>query len=460
MMPMPSTLSRIFGWEPPADEVYVEVEVPGLPTHRQLPPFQPFDRAPSSPASSTSALSDDQSERRPEGNGKKGDPNWIARPRNEFILFRCDYVRKHTKEGGNKRTRRAPGQEAEKTLSKLAAEAWRALPSEERVYWREQANLERNDHARKYPDYRYRPKKSATARKRQSRSSMSSSVVTRSMPAPAIVDRVTVDTHSRSPSYEPMPVVDRPGLFLDNSTLRKSTSVPALPSTHGRRGEWVPLSLQSINSFDSRSHPSGINSYHQALQPSGLQHSQSYDSLNLATPALSESMSLADSASSSLINWNADSHILAPQPTQYIDALSLPVHSNFGDADSMDMNSKYLAAVSGGHPSGFRAPGHGHLPHPQALDGPHWAPDIYHPTGAINMVRPPSGDDHPPSLGPTCGGGSVMYDQMGRIMQHEDFQGQGPIAVTVVPGEYLANSAELTPDEVFVMDREEYFTQY
>ncbi|KAF6764642.1 hypothetical protein DFP72DRAFT_1029323 [Ephemerocybe angulata] len=385
----------------------------------------------------TSALSDDQSERRPEGNGKKGDPNWIARPRNEFILFRCDYVRKHTKEGGNKRTRRAPGQEAEKTLSKLAAEAWRALPSEERVYWREQANLERNDHARKYPDYRYRPKKSATARKRQSRSSMSSS---------------------------PMPVVDRPGLFLDNSTLRKSTSVPALPSTHGRHGEWVPLSLQSVNSFDSRSHPSGINSYHQALQPSGLQHSQSYDSLNLATPALSESMSLADSASSSLINWNADSHILAPQPTQYIDALSLPVHSNFGDADSMDMNAKYLAAVSGGHPSGFHAPGHDHLPHPQALDGQHWVPGIYHPqpTGAINMVRAPSGgsnDDHPPFLGHTCGG-PIMYDQMGRMVQHDEFQGQGPIAVTVVPGEYLANSAELTPDEVFVMDREEYFTQF
>ncbi|TEB31411.1 hypothetical protein FA13DRAFT_1585038, partial [Coprinellus micaceus] len=92
------------------------------------------------------------------------DPNWVARPRNEFILFRCDYVRKHTKEGGNKRSRRTPGQEAEKTLSKLAAEAWRALSNGDRAYWREQANLERNDHARKYPDYRYRPKKSATAR--------------------------------------------------------------------------------------------------------------------------------------------------------------------------------------------------------------------------------------------------------------------------------------------------------
>jgi hypothetical protein len=30
--------------------------------------------------------------------------------------------------------------------------------------------------------------------------------------------------------------------------------------------------------------------------------------------------------------------------------------------------------------------------------------------------------------------------------------------VGVVPGEYLTSSAEMTPDEVFVMDRDEYFT--
>lgn len=247
---MPATLSRIFGWSPPPNETFVEVDVPDQPLPLQLPSYHTAE--PSSPASSISALSDSQTEHRSD-TARKGDPGWVARPRNEFILFRCDYVRKHTKEGGNKRNRRHPGQEAEKTLSKLAAEAWRALPQEERLYWREQANLERNDHARKYPDYRYRPKKSATARKRTSRSSgsMSAGVITscKSIPAPALLNPITV---SRSPSTEsqaPMRLIERPGtLFLDNS-LRKSTSVPLLPS-HAvaveHRNNWMPLDLQPI----------------------------------------------------------------------------------------------------------------------------------------------------------------------------------------------------------------------
>lgn len=262
MMPMPATLSRIFGWSPPPNETFVEVDVPDQPLPPQLPTFPTAE--PSSPASSTSGLSDSQTEHRSESL-RKGDPGWVARPRNEFILFRCDYVRKHTKDGGNKRNRRHPGQEAEKTLSKLAAEAWRALPQEERLYWREQANLERDDHARKYPDYRYRPKKCATARKRTSRysGSMSAGVITKSIPAPALLNPITV---SRSPSTEvqvPTTLMERPGsLFLDNS-LRKSTSVPLLPS-HAvaleQRNNWIPLALQPIQgSLDSRVNPSQLN---------------------------------------------------------------------------------------------------------------------------------------------------------------------------------------------------------
>ncbi|RXW18175.1 hypothetical protein EST38_g7672 [Candolleomyces aberdarensis] len=429
---MPATLSRIFGWSPPLNETFVEVDVPDQPLPPHLPIYHTAE--PSSPASSTSTLSDSQMEQRSEA-VRKGDPGWVARPRNEFILFRCDYVRKHTKEGGNKRNRRHPGQEAEKTLSKLAAEAWRALPQEERLYWREQANLERNDHARKYPDYRYRPKKSATARKRTSRSSgsMSAGVITncKSIPAPALLNPITV---SRSPSTEspaPMRLVERPGtLFLDNS-LRKSTSVPLLPS-HAvaveHRNNWMPLNFQPIqSSLGSRMNPSGINNYPQPIHPS-LHHSQSYDSLALSTPALSESMSIADSTSSSLINWNGEPPLLAPQPTSYVDPLPLPIHSNFGPGP-MQLQSpggpKFLHAVSGGYPS-------------LRPNDVQWVPGAYQPTAPVGglLMRTASGN----------GAESLMNGYRANVN------------LGVVPGEYLTSSAEMTPDEIFVMDRDEYFT--
>ena len=181
---MSTVVSRIIGWSPPDNEDFVDVPgVQGGLLPLQNPTFHISEPNPvrrlrrtttgifhaASPASSTSEHSSDESpgEKRVDTNGKNTDPAWVARPRNEFILFRCDYVRKHSREG--KRVRRAPGAEAEKTLSKQAAEAWHHLPPEERLYWKERANGERNEHARRYPDYRYRPKKSATGRRRQAR---------------------------------------------------------------------------------------------------------------------------------------------------------------------------------------------------------------------------------------------------------------------------------------------------
>lgn len=183
---MSTEVSRIIGWSPPDNEDYVNIPIADALLPLQNPTFHIsetnpvrrlrrtttgiFHHAPS-PASSVSEHSSDESPagKRADVNGKHNDPAWVARPRNEFILFRCDYVRKHSREG--KRVRRAPGAEAEKTLSKQAAEAWHHLPPEERLYWKEQANGERNEHARRYPDYRYRPKKSATGRRRQTRCS-------------------------------------------------------------------------------------------------------------------------------------------------------------------------------------------------------------------------------------------------------------------------------------------------
>ena len=85
-----------------------------------------------------------------------GDPLWVARPRNAFIIFRCEYAQRHSRMGRRARRTDAP---AEKSLSKRAAEAWHQLSNEEKRYFKTLADQERIEHARLYPYYRFRPVK-------------------------------------------------------------------------------------------------------------------------------------------------------------------------------------------------------------------------------------------------------------------------------------------------------------
>ncbi|KAF8630654.1 hypothetical protein AX15_002804 [Amanita polypyramis BW_CC] len=85
-----------------------------------------------------------------------GDPSWVARPRNAFIIFRCEYARLHSRVGRRIRRTRTS---AEKSLSKRAAEAWHQLPSQERDHFKTLADQERREHALLHPDYRFRPAK-------------------------------------------------------------------------------------------------------------------------------------------------------------------------------------------------------------------------------------------------------------------------------------------------------------
>ncbi|KAJ3511852.1 hypothetical protein NMY22_g15516 [Coprinellus aureogranulatus] len=218
----------------------------------------------------------------------------------------------------------------------------------------------------------------------------------------------------------------------------------------------MPLSLQPIqNSFDARMHPSNVNAFHHPIHP--LQHSQSFDSLNLATPALSECMSIPDSTSSSLINWNGESPILAPQPTQFIDPLNLSIHASFTSDASMQSpvlgsgQQKYLNAVAGGHP---RPPSHDQqVPNGDVQwGGPETVYQSAHAIGGMPIMRTSSqhslGGVDIPQHNPS-GSGLQLYDSFGKF--HPPMP---PAGVTVVPGEYLIRPAEIAPDEVFLMDRE------
>ncbi|KAG2049446.1 hypothetical protein BDR06DRAFT_833181, partial [Suillus hirtellus] len=84
-------------------------------------------------------------------------PSWIPRPRNAFIIFRCEYSRKHSQaaQEGDEESE-APNPTA-KTLSKRAAEAWKELSASEKDIYKVLADKEREDHARLYPHYRFRP---------------------------------------------------------------------------------------------------------------------------------------------------------------------------------------------------------------------------------------------------------------------------------------------------------------
>lgn len=163
-------LSRVFGWTPPNNAEYIDLLPPSQNYICDSPIYPDHISSADSTITTSFRVEQDQQDSplSTTAGEDKQDNTWVARPRNKFILFRCDYVRKHSCDG--KRVRQGlPGNE--KSLSKQAAEAWHYLSKEERLYWKECAIKERTEHARKYPNYKYRPKKSTVVRRRPSRSS-------------------------------------------------------------------------------------------------------------------------------------------------------------------------------------------------------------------------------------------------------------------------------------------------
>lgn len=86
---------------------------------------------------------------------REDDPSWVPRPPNAFIVFRCEYSRVHAQE--HREGDASPV--AEKTLSKRAGEAWKKLSVAEQEPYKVRAELAREDHAKRYPNYRYKPRR-------------------------------------------------------------------------------------------------------------------------------------------------------------------------------------------------------------------------------------------------------------------------------------------------------------
>lgn len=137
------------GWSPPSVEDDHDVH---LPDHT-FPHPRPFIPSTSCITHQPMAPSSDRRAQR----NRSRDPSWIPRPRNAFIIFRCEYSRKHSQaaQEGDEESE-APNPTA-KTLSKRAAEAWKELSASEKDIYKVLADKEREDHARLYPHYRFRP---------------------------------------------------------------------------------------------------------------------------------------------------------------------------------------------------------------------------------------------------------------------------------------------------------------
>lgn len=129
------------------------------------------------------------------------DPNWIPRPRNAFIIFRCEYAREHA--------RYAPGEPTriitDKTLSKRAGDAWKKLSAAQRAIFKKRADVERQEHARQYPAYRFNPTR-PTARSRSKSSPVPAPGVGRSAQVASLVEEKAstprlVEAEPTSPGY-------------------------------------------------------------------------------------------------------------------------------------------------------------------------------------------------------------------------------------------------------------------
>lgn len=199
-----------------------------------------------SPASSYSSLSLENGFPSELDVVRRGHPAWVARPRNAFIIFRCEYARKHARQG--KRVRHPPGTNTEKTVSKLAAEAWHDLPAEKKDYYKDLAEQEKEQHAKIHPDYRFRPVKKGTAQKKRPApvsKSESQPLIPSAATEPA-VEPLVVPQPSQGqgpPIIQPSPQPSQPhvDIALVKAGRRRSASVPLLTIGSGlsfTSGEW------------------------------------------------------------------------------------------------------------------------------------------------------------------------------------------------------------------------------
>ena len=146
------------------------------------------------------------------------DPGHVPRPRNAFIIYRCEYTHKYLANGGSERA----SDFAKRSLSKRAGEAWRNEKPETVQYYKSLAEEERALHRMNHPDYRFRPTRQKTSGqtigKRSQKKRASSPCLKRSVAHPPPTSPVVCKESSRN---------DR--LQIQTITIPTSTSTLSQP---------------------------------------------------------------------------------------------------------------------------------------------------------------------------------------------------------------------------------------
>ncbi|KAG6336085.1 hypothetical protein ID866_3011 [Astraeus odoratus] len=126
----------------------------------------------------------------------------IPRPRNAFILFRCDFVHQR---------KVSPAEEEDNNISRMAGALWNQMTPEEKLPWARMAEKEREIHAVLYPTYKYAPS-SSNPRPRRTR-------IKGDKPLPS-GDPLVFGGPRGLPSGERGTLSDKPDTNLCNSLVR------------------------------------------------------------------------------------------------------------------------------------------------------------------------------------------------------------------------------------------------
>ncbi|KAF5391724.1 hypothetical protein D9757_001771 [Collybiopsis confluens] len=88
-------------------------------------------------------------ERKKKSHARRQPAGHIPRPRNAFILFRCDFVRQ----------KKVPDhvEANHRNISRIVGTVWTNMSASQKVPWIAMAEMEKKNHAKLYPGYKYNP---------------------------------------------------------------------------------------------------------------------------------------------------------------------------------------------------------------------------------------------------------------------------------------------------------------
>lgn len=176
----------------------------------------------------------------------------VPRPRNPFILFRCDFVHQR---------RTMPRSDLDDTnISRIAGDMWREMTAAEKRPWVELAAKEKAQHAKLYPNYKYAPTHAGPKTKRTKND-------VEDHPAHQVSRMGSPADQSRS--YRQ---AERPRPYPQPITRRRSSSCPPVGAapvpSHSPMDEWSPT---RVTQDDMQRGPSRTVMYHSVVQESAVE---------------------------------------------------------------------------------------------------------------------------------------------------------------------------------------------